>query len=153
MTNNEVIRRVRYMLDFNDAKMISVFKLADLTVKETELKNWMRKEEDPLLVEIPDKILATFLNGLIIEKRGKREGPQPEPEDWLTNNLILMKLRIAFNLTSDDILDLFATTEHKISRHELSSFLRKREHRSYRTFLDQYLRNFLTALQTKMRAK
>jgi uncharacterized protein YehS (DUF1456 family) len=151
MTNNDIIRRVRYVFDFNDLKMIELFKLADYDVKKAEVIDWLRKENDPQLSEITDRELAIFLNGLIIEKRGKREGPQPEPEDPLSNNMILRKLKIALDLKSEDMLDLFAMIDKKISKPELSAFFRNAEHRSYRPFLDQYLRNFLTALQTKYR--
>ena len=153
MTNNDIIRRVRYLFSFNDLKMIELFKLADFNVEKKELSDWLRKEEDPLLIEISDRELAIFLNGLIIEKRGKREGPQPEPEDPLSNNMILKKLKIALDLKSDDILDLFALIDKKISKHELSAFFRKPNHKSYRHCMDQYLRNFLHALQTKHKNK
>jgi len=153
MTNNDVLRRVRYLFDFSDLKMIALFKLADYKVERAEVSSWLKKEEDPLLIEITDKELAYFLNGLIIEKRGKREGPQPEAEDSLSNNMILRKLKIALNLKTDDILDLFDLTDKKISKHELSAFFRNPNHKSYRPCMDQYLRGFLSALQTKYKNK
>ena len=149
MTNNDILRRIRYLFDFSDLKMIALFKLANYDVEKTDVSNWLKKEDDPLLIEITDKELAIFLNGLIIEKRGKREGPQPEPENSLNNNMILRKLKIALDLKTDDILDLFALIDKKISKHELSAFFRNSDHKSYRPFKDQYLRNFLNALQTK----
>lgn len=149
MTNNDIIRRLRYVFGFNDDKMIAVFNLADHDVTKEEVAGWLKKDGDPLLVEITDRELAIFLNGLINEKRGKREGPQPEPENPLSNNMILRKLKIALNLRSEDIIDLFTLINKKISKHELSAFFRNSDHRHFRPFLDQYLRNFLSALQTK----
>lgn len=149
MTNNDILRRLRYLFDYSDSKMIELFKLAGSDVEEADLQDWFRKEDDPDLAEMSDREMATFLNGVIIEKRGKRDGPQPEPEDRLTNNIILRKLKIALDLKSDDIIELFALTDKKISPHELSSFFRRPGHKSYRPFMDQYLRNFLNALQTK----
>ncbi|HDN94965.1 MAG TPA: DUF1456 family protein, partial [Nitrospirae bacterium] len=32
MTNNDVLRSIRYTFDFNDSKMISIFGLGDLQV-------------------------------------------------------------------------------------------------------------------------
>jgi len=151
MINNDILRRIRYLFDFSDLKMIALFKLANYDVEKTDVSDWLKKEDDPLLVEITDKELAIFLNGLIIEKRGKREGPQPEPEDRLNNNMILRKLKIALDLKTDDILDLFALIDKKISKHELSAFFRNSDHKSYRPFKDQYLRNFLNALQRSTR--
>ena len=153
MTNNDVLRRIRYLFNFNDLKMIELFKLANHNVRKADVSNWLKKEDDPLLIEITDKEMSTFLNGLIIEKRGKREGPIPEPEDVINNNIILRKLKIALDLKTDDILDLFALIDKKISKHELSAFFRNPNHRSYKPFKDQYLRNFLNALQTKYKNK
>lgn len=153
MTNNDILRRIRYLFNFSDPKMIALFKLADYDVQNEVVSNWLKKEGDPLSVEITDRELAIFLNGLIIEKRGKREGPTPEPEDPLSNNMILRKLRIALDLKTDDILELFASIDKKIGKHELSAFFRRPDHRSYRPFLDQYLRNFLNALQAKSKSQ
>jgi len=153
MTNNDILRRIRYLFDYSDLKMIGLFKLANYDVEKTDVSDWLRKEDDPLLIEMTDKELAIFLNGLIIEKRGKREGPQREPEDRLNNNMILRKLKIALDLRTDDILDLFALIDKKISKHELSAFFRNSDHKSYQPFKDQYLRNFLNALQTKHKNK
>ena len=67
--------------------------------------------------------------------------------------MILRKLKIALDLKTDDILDLFALIDVKLSKHELSAFFRNPNHKSYRPCMDQYLRNFLTALQTKYKNK
>jgi len=149
MTNNDILRRIRYLFDYSDLKMIALFKLANHDVERKDVSGWLKKEEDPLLVEMTDKELAIFLDGLIIEKRGKREGPQREPENRLSNNMILRKLKIALDLKTDDILDLFALIGKKVSKSELSAFFRNSDHQSYQPFKDQYLRNFFNALQTK----
>jgi len=137
------------MFDFSDLKMMELFKLADYDVEIADVSSWLKKDDDPLLIGISDKELAIFLNGLIIDKRGKREGPQPEPEESLSNNMILRKLKIALDLKTDDILEMFASINKKLGKHELSAFFRNPHHKSYRSCMDQYLRNFLNALQTK----
>lgn len=98
MTNNDILRRIRYMYNFSDDKMIAIFKLADHDASKADIKNWLRKEDDFLIKELRDRELALFLNGLIIENRGKKEGFQPIAEVSLSNNLILRKLKIALNL-------------------------------------------------------
>ncbi len=153
MTNNDILRRIRYLFNYNDNKMMALFKMADHDVTEEEVINWLKKDEDALFEEITDKELAIFLNGLIIEKRGKREGPTPAPEDPLSNNMILRKLKIALDLKTDDILELYASINKKISKHELSAFFRNPNHKSYRPCMDQYLRYFFNALQTKFTNK
>ncbi|MCK5820472.1 MAG: DUF1456 family protein [Bacteroidales bacterium] len=147
MDNNDVIRKIRYIFDYNDSKMIEIFELASLKVNRSDISNWLKKDSDPAFVELSDNKLAIFLNGIIIEKRGKREGPQPIPEKRLNNNIIFRKVKIAMDLKSDDILEMFKSINKSISEHELSAFLRNPNHRKYRECNDQYLRNFLSGIQ------
>ena len=153
MTNNDILRRIRYILDFDDAKMIETFAMADIEVRRGHIVSWLQKEDENSYQECNDKMLATFLNGLISIKRGKKKALQPEPENSLTNNLILKKLKIAFNLQSEDIIDILALSDFELSAPELSSFFRKPGHRNYRVCKDQVLRNFLMGLQLKLRNK
>ncbi len=149
MNNNDIFRRIRYTFDFSDAKMISIFALAEQEVSRAQVSDWLKKEEDPEFRSLHDIHLATFLNGLIIEKRGKKEGEMPKPEKTLTNNMIFRKLKIALNLKDDDILEMLELANFKISRHELSAFFRKPEQNQYRLCKDQILRNFLQGMQEK----
>lgn len=153
MTNNDVLRRVRFLFDLSDPEMIALFKLADYTADRPKVSNWLKKDDDPLFREIGDKELAIFLNGFIIEKRGKRDGPTPPPEDPLSNNMIFRKLKIALNLKTEDIIDLFALIDKQITKNELGAFFRNPDHKSYRHCMDQYLRNFLNGLQTKYKGE
>ena len=151
MDNNNILQRIRYIFDFSDDKMIAIFGQADLEVTRAEVSNWLKKEDDPEYDTINDKLLATFLNGLINDKRGKREGEQPKPEKRLTNNLILRKLKIALELKSEDLLEMLDLAGFKLSKHELSAFFRKPEQRQYRVCKDQVLRNLLMGMQLKYR--
>ena len=150
MTNNDILRRIRYIFDFDDAKMIEIYALAGIDVRRGHVVSWLLKEGEPSYQECNDKMLATFLNGLINEKRGKKRGPQPEPESALNNNLIFRKLKIALNLQSDDIIEILKLADYELSAPELSSFFRKPGHRNYRACKDQVLRNFLMGLQIKL---
>lgn len=151
MTNNDILRRIRYIFDFNDDKMIALFGAADYEVTRAQISDWMKAEDDPAYKKLSDTQLAIYLNGLINDKRGKKEGPQHEPEKKLTNNVIFMKLKIALNLQSDDILEIMALSDFRISKHELSAFFRKAGHKHYRECKDQILRIFLKGLQVQYR--
>lgn len=153
MNNNDILRRLRYTFDFNDSKMIALFSLADHQVTRGEISDWLKKDDDPAYQKCSDSTLAIFLNGLINEMRGKKEGPQPEPEKHLTNNIIFRKLKIALNLQADDVLEILESTNFHLSKHELSAFFRKPGHIHYRECKDQVLRNFLTGMQQKYREK
>ena len=149
MNNNDILRRIRYAFDFNDAKMIELFGLADHQVTRAQISDWLKKEEDPAFLELDDTQLAIFLNGLIIDKRGKKEGEQPVPEKRLNNNIIFRKLKIALNLKDEDILAILLFADFRISKHELSAFFRKPDQTQYRPCHDQVLRYFLQGLQIK----
>jgi len=151
VTNNDILRRIRYTFDYNDAKMISIFSLADLAVTREQISDWLKKEDDPAYKNCIDPQLAIFLNGLINERRGKKEGPQPIPEKELNNNIIFRKLKIALDLQNEDILNIMSLANLPISKHELSAFFRRVDHKHYRTCKDQILRNFLAGIQTKYR--
>ena len=149
LTNNDILRRIRYTFDFSDSKMIAIFGLASHDVTRAQISDWLKKEDDPAFQGCNDTLLAIFLNGLINDKRGKKEGPQPKPEKYLTNNMILRKLKIALNLKDNDLLDILNLAKSPISKHELSAFFRRTNHLHYRECKDQILRNFLKGLQIK----
>ena len=151
MTNNDILRRIRYTFNFDDTKMIAIFGLAGQDVTRAEISDWLKKDEDPDYQKCNDVTLASFLNGLIIEKRGKKDGPQPEPETSLTNNIIFRKLKIALNLQADEVLMLINRADFSLSKHELSAFFRKPDHKHFRKCKDQVLRYFLKGVQLKYR--
>ncbi|HLV48679.1 MAG TPA: DUF1456 family protein [Aliidiomarina sp.] len=151
MTNNDVLRRVRYTFDLKDSTMVEIFALADFTTNQEQVTAWLRKDEDEKFAALSDTELAVFLNGFINYKRGKREGEQPKPETHLNNNMVFQKLRIALNLKAEDILDIFHLVDFRISSHELSAFFRKPGHKNYRECKDQILRNFLLGVQLQLR--
>ena len=151
MTNNDILRRIRYIFDFNDSKMIAVFDLAGCQVTREQISDWLKRDDDPAYKACSDTQLAIFLNGLIIDKRGKKEGPQPEPEKRLTNNIIFRKLKIALNLKAEEILVIMDLAHFPISKHELSAFFRNPDNKHYRACKDQIFRNFLKGVQLKYR--
>jgi len=151
MNNNDILRRIRYTFDFGDSKMISIFHAADYKVTRAQVSDWLKKDDDPEQVECTDTELAIFLNGLINDKRGKKDGAQPEPEKRLSNNMIFTKLKIALNLKAEDILAIMGLAEFSMSKHELSALFRKPGHKNYRDCKDQVLRNFLNGMQLEYR--
>lgn len=151
MDNNDVLRRVRYIFDINDSKMIELFGLANHKVKRSEVSDWLKREDEPTYQKMSDNKLALFLNGLIIDKRGQKDDSQLIAEQQINNNIVFRKLKIALNLKTDEILDLFKSIKKSISAHELSAFLRNPKQGKYRPCNDQYLRNFLNSLLEKYR--
>jgi len=153
MSNNDILRTLRYTFDFKDSEMIEIFALAGREVNRSEVINWMKKEDEEDFQALFDKDLAYFLNGLIIKNRGKKDGEIPKAEKSLNNNQIFRKLRIALTYKEDDILEVLSSVGMHISPHELSAFFRNPKQSQYRVCHDQVLRYFLRGLQKKYRGK
>jgi len=151
VTHNDILRRIRYTFDFSNPKMVEIFGLADQIVTKQQMVNWLKKEDELNYQECSDTNLSIFLNGLIIDRRGKQEGDQPKPEQRVNNNIIFRKLKIALDLKAEDVLEILALADVEISKHELSAFFRKPGHKNYRDCNDQILRNFLNGMQIKYR--
>ncbi len=151
MTNNDILRSLRYTFDYHESKMADVFLLSGHTFTQNQINLWLKKDDDPEYQACSDKQLAMFLNGLIIEKRGRKKGPQPEPEEEINNNIVLRKLKIALDLKDNDILKILAHANFALSKHELCAFFRKKGHKNYRVCKNQVLRYFLKGLQIKFR--
>lgn len=153
MTNNDVLRRLRYTLNLDDSDVIRIFSLGNLEVSRAQISDWLKKDDDEAFVRCKDVELAAFLNGLIVDMRGPKDGPAHENEQKLNNNQVFAKLKIALNLRADEVLELLTTGGLTLSNHELSAFFRKPGHKHWRECKDQCLRSFLKGLQAKYRDK
>ena len=130
---------------------MALFASAGYPATRAQISDWLKKEDNPNFRSLHDKEMAVFLNGVIIDRRGKREGPPPKPEKTLNNNIIFRKLKIALNLKDIDIIAIYNEVEMRISKHEISAIFRKPGQSQYRECKDQFLRNFLRGLQLKYR--
>ena len=151
MTNNDVLRRLRYVFDFADTKLVKMIASVGADIGQDEVTRWLKKDDDPWYLRCSDEQMATVLNGFIVFRRGKKDGPQPVPERRINNNIILRKLKIAMNYKSEDVLAVLALADLTLSEHELSAFFRKEGHKHYRECMDQVLRKFLEGLRLKYR--
>jgi uncharacterized protein YehS (DUF1456 family) len=135
MTTNDILRRTRYAFDFRDTYMMELFASGGVVISKEQLKAWLLKDEYDGFKEATHKELAVFLNGLINEKRGKKEGPQPEPMNW----------------QDEDILETLMLGDMKFSKHELSALFRKPTHTHYRLCKDQLIRKLLIGMHRRYR--
>lgn len=153
MDNNDILRRLRYILDLSDDAMIDTYSKGGEPVSRAEISDWLKKEEDEAYDPVIDENLAVFLNGLIVNFRGKKDGETPVAETVLDNNIILRKLKIAFKLESEQMVYLMKLGGQQVSTTELSAFFRNTNHAKYKACNDQYLRAFLKGIQEQRRGK
>ena len=176
-SNNDRLIRLRYALDIRDTDMVEIFKLGGAELTEEIVRKMLIKSKDTYRYnnevddhddhdEIEEKdenikcknsMLESFLNGLIIFKRGKQE-PKPGQSERPVlnnsenpNNIMLKKLKIALSLSSEDMLDILEQTGVIVTKGELSALFRKEGHKHYKECGDKYARNFLKGLAIKNR--
>ena len=150
MINNDILRRISTLFDFNDEKIRAVFKLTDCDITAEQLTAFFKEKDESAYVEVQDFELASFLNGLIIDKRGQKDGPQHPIEQVLNNNLIFNKLKIALGLKADEVIDTLELAEVSLSKYELSALFRNVNNKHYKECSDQVLSAFLKGLKTQL---
>ena len=154
MINNDVLRSVRYMLDLSDSAVLEIARLADagFAIEPAQVQAFLKKEDDAGYAECSDRMLAHFLDGLVFHYRGRDESLPPRPiEARVTNNLVLKKLRVAFELKDVDMHQAFQDAGFPVTKPELSALFRQPDHRNFRPCGDQLLRNFLKGLTLRLR--
>ena len=150
MTNNDFLRRFRYALNIKDNIMVQIFKKGNIIVTREDVIDYLKKDIDEGLKKLSNNDLISFLDGLIIQKRGKKEDGTPVPKIKVTknnlNNILLRKLRIALAFKSYDMIRIFKLGGIEISEGELSALFRREDHKNYKECGDKYVRVFLKGL-------
>ena len=147
MTNNDMLRRLRYAFNKNDLAIAQITSKSGRRTSEDEVVRWLKQEDEPGYVDVSDTDLCSFLDGLIVEKRGPHpSGNIPLPLEFLSNNEILKKLRIALNLQAESMLAVFKKVEFDVSNAELGSFFRRSDHPKFSKCPEQVLRKFIKGL-------
>lgn len=145
MSNNDILRRLRYALHLNNEGLTRLFDLGGHPLSLGDLDLLLRKDDEPGFVDCPDALLLAFLDGLVASRRGPR-GQAPEAPERLSNNLVLRKLRIALELKDVDMQRILEAGGMRVSRSEISALFRAPGHRNFEPCLDQLLRKFLAGL-------
>lgn len=152
MNHNELLRTLRRALAANEVSMAEVYALSGDTIPPETFKGLLKHANENGFVACDERTAALMLEALILHLRGAREGSEaPQPQLPLTNNHILKKLRIAYDLKDDDMHTLFANEGQELGKQQLKSLFRKEGHRNYLPCSDKLLRVFLKALANQAR--
>lgn len=149
MTNNDLLRSLRYALHLNGETIAELCTLGGQEISPIDALKLLKKEEESGFVACDNLLLSAFLDGLIISRRGLYEpksGAVKVAEQPLNNNLILRKLRIALELDEEGMLAILAAVGVQLSKPALSAMFRAEGHRNYKPCGDQFLRNFIRGL-------
>jgi len=153
MDNNYILRSLRYSLNIGNSTMLNIFNLGGYKISEQDILFLLKTEEDKDLLVCSNQVMSSFLDGLIIHKRGKQENKSgsPEKQTTLNNNMILKKIRIALNFKEEDMLATFKLAELPVTKAELTAIFRRPDHKNYKECGDQFIRKFLKGLVLKNR--
>lgn len=152
MTNNDVLRSLRYILNLNNAEVASMFALGGSAVEAEQVRLMLLYDTEEGYLPCPDDFMANALDGLVYLKRGKDENrPAPPQEIPITNNVVLKKCRVAFELKDTDMHEIMESVNFPVSKPEMSALFRKPGHKNYRECGDQFLRNFLKGLAARVK--
>ncbi|NBC05196.1 MAG: DUF1456 family protein [Bacteroidetes bacterium] len=153
MRNDDIIQSIRYILDVGEGEIANILKLTDYKPKRKEIE-FIFDDTIPedRKVDTTHELTANLLDGLIYYKRGKSDKHPPRPiRTPVTNNMVMKKLRVAFKLRDDDILNILRSTGFDISKSEVNALFQKENHSNYMPAGDQVLRYFLKGLAERER--
>ena len=154
MNNNDTLRMFRYALDLSDKAMLELFQLSDYALDRTDLDAFLKREEEEGCIICSDHVVELFFDGLILQRRGPQKNPPAEPKapaPKLNNNEVLKKIKIALQLTSEDMQVILLSAGMALSKSEFNALLQRKSHKNYKLCGDQVLRNFLKGLALKYR--
>ncbi len=162
------MRRLRYALRCDDAQTSRFIQLGGGTTTTAQAARFRAKETEDEFTPCDAEVVAQFLDGLILEKRGPKQSNEPTttnpwpdrsknkqaaaatPEkmeaEQMDNNVVLKQLRIALSLRSDDVHAILVDGGSAMSASEAGALFRKPDARNYRKCGDQVLRQFIAGL-------
>ncbi len=151
MDNNELLRSLRKLLAVNEVGMMEIYQLGGKTITPELARNWLRHANEKEFKPCSAADVHTFMQGLIVYKRGPSDNPPSVESPYLNNNQILKKLRIALQLQDQDMHQLFEDSGNPLSKQELKALFRSQDHRNFIACSDTLLRHFLTSLIQRYR--
>ena len=132
-------------MDVDSKKIYQIFLLNGYDIPKRRVYGYLQDEDSKEFLDCGYEALGNFLDGLIIYKRGEIRSQKSSPQR-LTNNLILKKLRVAFELKEADLFDIFKSLDLDITKSELNSLFRSEDHKNFRYCPDSILELFLEGL-------
>jgi len=154
MTNNDILRALRYALDISDSKLLASFAVAGVDLPPAHLMAVLKHEDEAGFEPLSDALFGQFLDGFIAQRRGKREEDTeagPVLPLAMNNNRVLRALKIALSLKDVDVIAIMELAGLPVSKGELSALFRREGHPNFQPCGDQFLRNFLRGLGLRHR--
>jgi uncharacterized protein YehS (DUF1456 family) len=146
LKTNNILKKLCDIEKLDKEQAYEVFKLSGYDLTKDRVEGYLSDDDSKEFLDCGYEALGSFLDGLIIHKRGESNSKKNDTPISLNNNLILKKLRIAYELKEVDLYQIFNTVEIDITKGELNSLFRKEDHKNYRACPDSILSLFLDGL-------
>ncbi len=147
MTTNQILKKLQLITAADKETMYQIFLLGGYELPRERVHGYLAQKDDKAFLDCGYEALGHFLDGLIVYKRGPSDKVASENAVMvLDNNLILKKLRIAFELKEVDLYAIFHAVEIELTKSELNALFRKPGHKNYRLCPDSILELFLEGL-------
>ena len=143
---NQILKQLQTLLEVDNAKMHDIFELNGYKIPQKRVDGYLSEEGSKEYLDCGYEAFGEFLDGMIVYKRGEIKS-RSDDKVSLTNNLILKKLRVAFELKESDLFEIFKIVDIDISKGELSSIFRSEDHKKFRYCPDSILILFLDGLK------
>lgn len=150
MRTNDIFQKIIQSLDMDIPKIQALFAAVDIELSDNEVTRLLETDVKAGFEPMPDYVLHLFLNSLIDRLRGKKaEAGEPVTKHHkISNNDVLKKLRIAFNLHEQDVREVFRLATIELTKSDLSALFRKPGNSHFKACDDELLLDFIDGLGT-----
>jgi uncharacterized protein YehS (DUF1456 family) len=149
MRTNDIFRQLTQALNLNSAQIQGIFALSDIDLSDKEIANLLKTDYQPGFEPLPEYVLLHFLNNLIEQQRGKKTDAEVEligKHAKVSNNDVLKKLRIAFNLHEHQVRDALKLATIELTKSDLAALFRKPGHVHFKACEDDLVLDFIEGL-------
>lgn len=151
MRTNDIFRKITQSLQFDTAQIQSVFAPSNIDLTDKDVANLLKTDYQPGFEPMPEYILIIFLNGLIDQQRGKKVDGNVDVEviekhAKISNNDVLKKLRIAYNLHEQHLRDALKLVTIELTKSDLAALFRKAGHEHYKACDDELVLDFIEGI-------
>ncbi|UUA74478.1 DUF1456 family protein [Cellvibrio sp. QJXJ] len=149
MRTNDIFRKITQSLTLGNLQIQQLFALSAIDLNDKEIANLLKTDYQPGFEPMPDYVLLIFLNNLIEQQRGKKNDAEQEVIEKhakISNNDVLKKLRIAYNLHEQQVRDALKLTTIELTKSDLAALFRKPGHVHFKACDDELVLDFIEGL-------
>lgn len=149
MRTNDIFRKITQSLTLGNLQIQQLFALSAIDLNDKEIANLLKTDYQPGFEPMPDYVLLIFLNNLIEQQRGKKNDAEQEVIEKhakISNNDVLKKLRIAYNLREQQVRDALKLATIELTKSDLAALFRKPGHVHFKACDDELVLDFIEGL-------